>query len=101
MGRWAFLPGPWLEPGYRNKGFESVPESAEMMVKLIDRFNLMLQEVAKQPEFAGHVIYGDLRRTLSNEAATYQEDWAKELHPSGDRFSDVANKFAILLDRLP
>lgn len=100
MGGWAFLPGPWLEPGFRNKGFENLKERTGMMVKLIDRFNLMLQEVANQPEFAGHVIYIDLRKTLRNAPPTYQDDWANELHPSGDGFLSVSNKFAIALGKL-
>ncbi|CAH1081227.1 SGNH/GDSL hydrolase family protein [Candidatus Nitrotoga sp. 1052] len=101
MGGWAFLPGPWLEPGFRNKGFDNLQERTGMMVNLIDRFNLMLQEVAKQPEFAKHVVYVDLRNTLRNKTVTYKKDWANELHPSEDGFSSISNKFAILLDELP
>jgi len=31
MGGWGFLPGPWLEPGFREKGFEQMPERIRLM----------------------------------------------------------------------
>lgn len=100
MGGWGPLPGPWLEPGFRDKGFQGMAERIGIMVNLIDRFNLMLQSVASIPQFAGHVIYVDLRQTLKN-GTTYKKDWANELHPTGDGFSMVTKKFASVLSKLP
>jgi hypothetical protein len=75
-----------------------------MMKTLIDRFNAMLQTVAK--DFA-NVHYVDLRGTLSN-GANYKAFWANELHPTGDTFFGdkdgflaVAKKFEAVLSQLP
>jgi hypothetical protein len=100
MGGWGPLPGPWLEPGFREKGFEKIPERIKMAVSLIDSFNLMLQSVVKHPKFAGRVIYIDVRKTLSS-GTSYKKDWANELHPSHSGFSMVAGKFATVLSKLP
>ena len=64
LGGWWFLPGPWLEPGFREKGFEKMTERIRLIKQLIDRFNSMLKEVAGMSEFP-HVRYIDLRSTLS------------------------------------
>ena len=60
LGGWWFLPGPWLEPGFREKGFEKMTERIRLIKQLIDRFNSMLKEVAGMSEFP-HVRYIDLR----------------------------------------
>jgi len=99
LGGWAFLPGPWLEPGFREKGFAQMPERIRLMKQLIDRFNAMLQEVVKLTEFS-HIKYIDLRNTLS-VAADYKRFWANELHPTEKGFELVTDRFATILDRLP
>ena len=40
--RWI-LPGPWLEPGFRQKGYEDLQERVDVMVTLIDHFNALLE----------------------------------------------------------
>lgn len=95
-GFWA-LPGPWLEPGFREKGFADLRMNTSIMQTLIDRFNDMLQSVATM--FA-HVHYVNLRGTLSN-GAQYKRYWANELHPTKGGFKLVADKFAAVLDGLP
>jgi hypothetical protein len=45
-----------------------------MAADLIDRFNVMLQDVSAMPEFK-HVRYVDLRGTLST-TANYKTWWA-------------------------
>lgn len=95
MGGWGPLPGPWLEPGFREKGFEDIAERSKIMVSLIDKFNDAIQDVASLTKFAGNVIYVDLRQTLG------KKDWANELHPTEDGFSMVTNKFASALNELP
>lgn len=100
MGGWGPLPGPWLEPGFREKGFEVLAERIQIMTSLIDTFNLTLQNLAGLQQFAGNVTYVDLRGTLKN-GATYKKDWANELHPTGDGFSMVTKKFASVLSKLP
>lgn len=92
LGGWGPLPGPWLEPGFREKGFEVLDDRISMAAKLIDRFNAMLKGIAAMPEFT-HVDYLDLRGTLSN-GANYKTWWANELHPTERGFAKVADLFA-------
>jgi lysophospholipase L1-like esterase len=99
LGGWGFLPGPWLEPGFREKGYEEMKVRAALAVQLIDRFNTMLQGIMGLPEFS-HVKYIDLRNTLST-GKDYKKDWANELHPTPDGFERVTNRFAAELAALP
>lgn len=102
MGGWWFLPGPWLEPGFREKGFSKLKDTIILTKELIDCFNAMLQSVAAIPEF-GHVHYVNLRGTLSSSTVKdiYEKDWANELHPSEVGFKKVTSKFADKLANLP
>lgn len=95
MGGWGPFPGPWLEPGYRSKGFEDLEQRVALTQVLIDRFNTMLAGVVSLPDFA-HVKYIDLRNTLVHGAG-YKKLWANELHPNGDGFAKVTDKFAKVL----
>jgi hypothetical protein len=97
-GGWGPLPGPWLEPGFRDKGFEDRKATTRMAADLIDRFNDMLATVVATPGF-GHVHYLDLRGTLRNDAA-YKTWWANELHPTERGFAAVADRFATEIARL-
>jgi hypothetical protein len=97
IGGFGPLPGPWLEPGFREKGFRDVRRNTAIMQTVIDRFNVMLQSVAA---LFAHVSFVDLRRTLRNDAL-YKRDWANELHPTPSGFRLVAAKFAAALDGLP
>ncbi|MDD5347287.1 MAG: GDSL-type esterase/lipase family protein [Candidatus Omnitrophica bacterium] len=92
LGGWWLLPGPWLEPGFRVKGFKQLKERIDLATKLIDRFNEMLKEVSRIGSF-GHVHYIDLRNTLSKKA-NYKADWCNELHPTRKGFEKVTDKFA-------
>jgi lysophospholipase L1-like esterase len=95
LGGWGPLPGPWLRPGFHDKGFSDPQECIDMAAELIDRFNLMLQRVAGMPEFE-HVRYLDLRGTLSN-GSNYKTWWANELHPTERGFAAVADRFAAVI----
>lgn len=94
LGGWGPLPGPWLEPGFRQKGFDNLSERIAIARQLIDRFYGMLQEVATTPSFA-HVRVIDLRGVLSTQIANdrYKDWWGNELHPTPAGFSKVANLF--------
>jgi hypothetical protein len=92
LGGFWLLPGPWLQPGFRKKGYDDLTDNKAVVVQLIDRFNAMLEDVSSHPEFA-HVHYLNLRNTLPNDA-TYKSYWANELHPSGRGFDLVTKKFA-------
>jgi len=96
-GGWGPLPGPWLEPGFRSKGFEDLDETTGMAGDLIDRFNHMLRDVIATPGF-DHVRYLDLRSMLSNGAA-YKTWWANELHPTKRGFAAVADRFVAAIRR--
>jgi hypothetical protein len=90
LGGWGPLPGPWLRPGFIEKGFNNLAGNTELMRQLMDRFNVMLAGVAG--EFP-HVRYVDLRTVLP---AT-KRLWANELHPKEQGFRLAAEKFAELL----
>jgi lysophospholipase L1-like esterase len=90
LGGWAFLPGPWLQPGLLQKGHDSLNANKAIIRTLIDVFNVMLQQVAAMPQF-NHVTYVDLRGTLSQDSG-YKADWANELHPTKEGFRAVAAK---------
>jgi lysophospholipase L1-like esterase len=92
-GAWV-LPGPWLEPGFIQKGYLDLEENSTVMVDLIDTFNRMLASVPKE-DGLGHVTYLDLRRVLSNELAgrAYRKSWENELHPTKRGFESVADEF--------
>jgi len=92
LGGFAFLPGPWLQPGFHRKGHGDTDANVEVMEQLINTFNAMLRQLAGAGGF-GHVRYVDLRGTLSN-AANYKRDWANELHPTERGFRSVAQKIA-------
>jgi hypothetical protein len=91
------FPGPWLEPGFRRKGFDKrtaldFARMRKMSATLIDRFNEMLAGVAGLAGFE-HVRYLNLRDTLST-GADYRKWWANELHPTERGFTAVADSFA-------
>ena len=87
LGGWGPLPGPWLRPGFIEKGFNNLAQNTAMMQALMDRFNTMLKSVAA--EFPSHVRYVDLRPILP---AT-KKLWANELHPRESAFKLVAQEF--------
>ena len=99
LGGWWLLPGPWLEPGFREKEFSALRDRIEITRQLIDRFNEMLIEVCSLPDF-NHVHYIDLRGQLS-VSDDYKEDWANELHPTPDGFKKVTALFAQKINSLP
>jgi hypothetical protein len=92
LGGAFFLPGPWLEPGFRDKGYATVAVRQPLIDSLIDQFNDMLQGVAALPQFA-HVTYIDLRPLLPNKP-NHKVFWANELHPTDRGFKAVADRFA-------
>jgi len=100
LGGFWVLPGPWLEPSFRAKGYKDEQARKDMIWHLIDRLNEMLARVAQLPAFAAHVRHIDLRETLS-KGADYKKDWANELHPTADGFAKVAVEFAKQLAQLP
>jgi lysophospholipase L1-like esterase len=98
LGGWAFLPGPWLQPGFRQKGFGNLETTKGMAKTLIDRFDRMLAGVTSLPEFK-HVTFVNLRGSLPTGGG-YKTWWANELHPTPKGFRTIAGKFATVLDGL-
>jgi hypothetical protein len=94
-GGWGPLPGPWLQPGFRDKGYRDLDRCVMLIADLIDRFNVMLKRVVSMSEFA-HVRYLDLRPVLSNGAG-YRRWWDNELHPTKKGFQAVAQRFAAVI----
>lgn len=97
MGGWGPLPGPWLEPGFRRKGYADLTRRIALAHDLIDRFNTMLQGVAA---LFSHVHYINLRNTLPT-GRSYKQWWGNELHPTQRGFEEVADRFATVLRALP
>lgn len=95
LGGWWLLPGPWLAPGFRAKGYTSMKERKMIAKDLIDRFNAMLQGISGLAELS-HVRYIDLRNTLSS-GADYKKWWENELHPTPAGFVRVADRFAAVV----
>jgi hypothetical protein len=102
IGGFWVLPGPWLEPAFRLKGYADMVERVRVMTDLIDRFNDMVASLAGQPGLE-HVVYVNLRRTLSNEleGKKYKKTWANELHPTDLGFKTVAAEFHRIIATLP
>lgn len=99
LGGFFALPGPWLEPGFRRKGYAALDERDALTRKLIDRFGQMLAGVAAVPEL-DHVHFVDLRGTLST-GSDYKRDWENELHPTIRGFRAITAKFQEVLAGLP
>jgi hypothetical protein len=99
LGGWGPLPGPWLEPGFRDKGFEDLQERIRLAKQLIDHFNTMVRRVVALSEFP-HVKYVNLRGTLS-VGPDYETWWANELHPTKRGFERVTERFVAALAALP
>ena len=99
MGGWGPLPGPWLEPAFRRKGYANEEEATQLLKPLIDRFNQMLRGVAADADFA-HVHVLDFRGMLRSDASEYRKWWANELHPTKEGFEVVAQEIAAKLRRL-
>lgn len=96
LGGWWLLPGPWLQPGFIEKGFNRMEERQPLMDALIDRFNAMVKGVASLAGFT-HVKYVDLRPVLPNKP-NHKRFWANELHPTDRGFRAIA---AELVKALP
>ena len=94
------FPGPWLEPGFRRKGYLELAERCHVMETLIDRFNAVLAGIAGGPGLE-HVRHVDLRRTLSNALPrAYKAWWKDELHPTEKGFVAVARRFDEVLRKV-
>jgi hypothetical protein len=94
LGGWPF-PGPWLEPGFRAKGYSDLLQRIGIVKGLIDALNNMLNDLTRVSQFA-HLRYVDLRKTLST-GTDYKKWWANELHPTKKGFELVAAKIAAAL----
>lgn len=104
LGGFWVLPGPWLEPGFREKGYgdQDLQLRISITQELIMRLNMMLKSVSELEPFSTHVKYIDLRNSLSinlndNE---YKEWWGNELHPTENGFKKISERFAVIIDSL-
>lgn len=91
MGGSWLLPGPWLEPGFRVKGYDSMEQRKDLARDLIDHLNDMLLTL---PDEFDHVKFVDLRGTLPTGDAVYKQWWDNELHPTHEGFVAVTAKIA-------
>jgi hypothetical protein len=93
------LSGPWLEPGFREKGFFELSNRITIVRTLMERFNKMLNDLVSDPQFS-HVHYVDLRNTLSTALDNYTDYWANEFHPTRKGFEKVTQRFVDVLKTL-
>lgn len=91
LGGFWILPGPWLEPALRGKGYEGLDDNIRLLGEIIDRFNEMLATIPDRTDFE-HVRYVDLRNTLRADLTEYRNWWADEMHPTGPGFRRIAKK---------
>jgi hypothetical protein len=98
-GAWI-LPGPWLKPGFIQKGYSDLATNTGLVGELIDRFNAMLQSIPAAPGL-GHVVYVDLRKVLDSDLGSYKKSWNDELHPTRPGFELVAAEFARIVMGFP
>jgi lysophospholipase L1-like esterase len=98
-GAWI-LPGPWLRPGFIQKGYGDLKFNAGVVADLIDRFNAMLQTIPADPGLS-HVKVLDLRGTLDSDLGAYKKSWGDELHPTKSGFGTVAGVFATAIKTFP
>ena len=93
----GLLPGPWLQPGFRQKGYEDRAENFRITKVLIDRFNRMLEELSGVPEFS-HVRYLNLPERFAptrptrrlGERAAFDRSWVRSRNGQvreGDRIA--------------
>jgi hypothetical protein len=101
----ATLAGPWMKPVFIRKGRASAEDdepgeelqaNADAIEELMAIFNNTIlpgiAETANEQYAADVVHYVDVRGVLSSRLADddYQNDWANELHPTGEGFQKVA-----------
>lgn len=101
LGGFSILPGPWLQPGFRRKGYDDLARCTELMRVLMGRFNTLLASIAGGPGLE-HLHYVSLLGALSSklEGEEYKEWWANELHPTGKGFRAVARVLQAALEKL-
>lgn len=76
--------GPWLRPALVAKGYEQRSEQEQIIKKLIDDFNLMLEKFAATDS---RLHYIDLRPLISDS------DWENELHLKNSSYRRIAEAF--------
>jgi lysophospholipase L1-like esterase len=98
LGGWWFLPGPWMAPGFRDKGLgdTQLARRKAILVELIGTFHQMLRELTTLAEFS-HVHFVELDPETLSTGDDYKESWANELHPTKKGFELVAHRFAEVL----
>lgn len=93
--------GPWLAPGFVQKGYLDLEQRKAIMKDLIDRLHEMqtgTHGVTAMPGFE-HVSHVDLRDTLST-GSDYKELWENELHPRLQGFERITAKLAERIETL-
>ena len=93
--------GPWLAPGFVQKGYLDLEQRKAIMKDLIDRLHEMqtgAHGVTAMPGFE-HVSHVDLRDTLST-GPDYKEWWENELHPRLQGFERITEKLAERIEAL-
>ena len=97
LGGFWILPGPWLRPAFRRKGYPADKSDLDfekgVMRDLIDRYGAdALRFTLAAMASMDNVHYVEVKGTLSS-GSDYKDDWRDELHPTDDGFIEVARLF--------
>lgn len=76
--------GPWLKPSLDFQGWTTPSTAAGVIKEVLLSFDKLLAQLEQQHR---NVIYVRTQGTLS------ADDWANELHPTGDGFKKIADVF--------
>jgi hypothetical protein len=86
--------GPWLRPGFWQKGHTNLQRNRGVVRELINRLNDMQTALVQELELP-NLVHVDLRNTLSS--VLYENDWDTELHPTEAGFRALARRIAAAL----
>lgn len=100
LSGWGPLPGPWMSPGFSQKGIADLSERKKIAATIVDMYNTMVEDLSRQPNYIGRLLYVDVRDTLSS-GAQYKKWWADELHPTRQGFHAVAEKIDQRIRQFP
>ncbi|MDM0032067.1 SGNH/GDSL hydrolase family protein [Variovorax sp. J22P271] len=87
--------GPWLQPGFADRGWANLQSNTEIVKDLLGQFDGLLHKLEKaHPNFIHVKTQGTLGAGV--------DQWANELHPTPDGFAAIAGVFVqALANRFP
>jgi hypothetical protein len=78
--------GPWLHPGFSDRGWEDLEVNTGIVKSLLQQFSALLDRLAAVP--ANNLIHVQTQGTLKGVG-----QWANELHPTPEGFAAITAVF--------